>query len=625
MDNAKKGETITGKGRIYLVGILPVLLPFFISLILIWYGGHYGSSGASRLLANPLTALWLLTAFIAPWTLISSGFRKVDTWKQYQNEVNSAKAQRSMSKISGRMIGLTLGVNLLGSQVMILFLSGIDGGTRLAVAGATYAAIFLTGVIPYIYFIRFFEHYGRAVPLDKSGLSLSYIARNALVLFFSISAVVILILVESYSVIRHYEGSIEDLYRHLIIKAGPLALTGIFLGLMSNILLARGIGHRLGVINTFVNGLAEGNLRMDSLEIMSRDEIGLLFRDLNVVQESLKGILLTIRKSTDDTINIKDQLVSISQETSSTTVQIASNIESVNKQINNLDDSMGSSTKTVESMSKSLGDLGEEIGDQAAMVEESSAAITEMIASIDSISGIAQKKVMATETLLTVSEEGSEKLGATLETLKIIFSSIENIKDITSIIMGIAARTNLLSMNAAIEAAHAGDAGRGFSVVADEIRKLAETSSKSSRKINDNIKEIIGQIEQSSRAAEGTMTTFQSVRKEVREVVQSFKEIERGLAELKTGSGQILQASTGLQEISTSVRDKTEEMLKQTGNVSGSVSVLARISSETRGAAGEISHGTGEILQAIEQLNNRAAELDRYSSLLKQNVDKFRI
>lgn len=610
---------------IQLIGFLPFILPFLSSILLSWYGGFTGPGGIKGLIVNPLTLVWLAMDLTVAGILIGSRIRKVDTWYQYRNDTNGAAAQYAMKKLSSQIIVLTLVINLIGSQLMLLFVPGVTADIRWAVGALTFSSIFLAGTPAYIIYIRKFEYYGREIPFDKTEISISYIARNALVLFFSISGSIILIMVELYSGIKGYTGPAEQLFTHILIKSGPLGIISILVGLLSNIFLASGINHRLGIINNRVNELAEGNLGLEPLEIMSRDELGLIFKDLNTVQQSLTEIIVTIKKSTNDTVAIKDQLLRIAQETSATTTQIAANIDSVNRQINNLDDSMGTTTRSVGEMATSLGDLGDQIGDQAAMVEQSSAATTQMIASIDSISGIARKKVSATETLISASREGGDKMATTVETMKNIYASIENIKEITSIIMSISARTNLLAMNAAIEAAHAGEAGRGFSVVADEIRKLAETSSKSSRKINDTIKEIVGQIEQSTNTAEVTLGTFGKVQSEVKEMVQSFREIEQGLAELKTGSGQIMEASGGLQEISVSVRDKAEEMLHQTESVSGSVSVVARISSETRGAAGEISHGTASILEAIEQLGTRAAELDRYASLLKQNVEKFHI
>jgi methyl-accepting chemotaxis protein len=557
--------------------------------------------------------------------LIQSYLKKVSLYYKFNNEINSVKSQKALIGLPKIMIILPLVVNLIGPQLILLMMDFKSTEHHLHFLTLSYSATMLFGLMFYIPFIRHFEYFGRYVPIDKKYISMSFMMRNTLVILFSMSSVVMLTFLAINGVIKEHGGDMGSLYRDILINVVPLAVVTILLALLNNILLVLGIGHRLKLIKYFMGEISRGNLKLKRLEILSRDEFGLLLNDQNIVLENLKESLGTAKKSTNDTLAVKDELINIAEETSTSAVQITSNIESVNRQINVLDDNVSNSSESIQVMTGSINKLGEEITEQASMVEESTAAITEMIASIDNITTIAHKKADVSESLLKTAENGGEKLGETIQTLSSIHSSIEDIKEITSLIMGIAARTNLLAMNAAIEAAHAGEAGRGFSVVADEIRKLAETSSRSSRKINDNIKEIVSHIEKSSRSSDITVQAFQAVNGEVREVVQAFMEIENGVAELKTGGDQILQAITGLRDISVAVKERADGMLSQTGKVSESVSNLSRISSETKNASQEIGNGAREIMEATEGLSRRTNDLNQYSSILKQNMEKFEI
>ena len=144
-------------------------------------------------------------------------------------------------------------------------------------------------------------------------------------------------------------------------------------------------------------------------------------------------------------------------------------------------------------------------------VEESTASVNEMIASLKNLDKMTNARRESASRLVETAKNGGEKLSNTVEVVRNINNSIGSISDMIKIIDGIAAQTNLLAMNAAIEAAHAGDAGRGFAVVADEIRSLAETTSNNSQEIGSIIRDVMEKIHIAAESSEDTIQAFQDI------------------------------------------------------------------------------------------------------------------
>ena len=213
----------------------------------------------------------------------------------------------------------------------------------------------------------------------------------------------------------------------------------------------------------------------------------------------------------------------------------------------------------IQTMSESL---NTHVSEQSVAVTQSSAAIEEMIANIQSVSNSLHKNTENVKDLQEASEIGHVGINGIAKDIQEITHESESLLAINSVMQNISSQTNLLSMNAAIEAAHAGEAGKGFAVVADEIRKLAESSSAQSKTISTVLKKIKSSIDTITKSTEDILKKFDAIDEGVKIVAEQDTSILNAMDEQGQGSKQILQAMSRLNELTHGVKNEAHQMVE---------------------------------------------------------------
>ncbi len=394
------------------------------------------------------------------------------------------------------------------------------------------------------------------------------------------------------------------------------------IGIFLSFLITKRISGGLRIIDGSVDHLKNMDLT-GRFNIKSKDELGRLSTSINDFLKILETSIQNAKSNSSENITTRNDMMTSLEESSASISQINTTITTINDQSIDLGNSISKAEDAIFMIIDVIKELNIMIESETNMVEDSSSSVDEIIASVKSIGAIVNKNRVASTELISISKDGENKLYKTIKIINDINSSASEIKNITGIIEDISSRTNLLAMNAAIEAAHAGDAGRGFSVVADEIRKLSEASSKNSKEISYNLNRIIGNIEEAGISVEETGSAFKLTGIEIQNVSNRISEIMDSLDELGIGGEQIQNSMSGLQDLSRKIRDKSDDMNHSSTTVKKSINNVRDISGVLRQGSQEITTGIGIIHTSITEVTGLGDEMMIKSEQLNDDLEQF--
>jgi methyl-accepting chemotaxis protein len=429
--------------------------------------------------------------------------------------------------------------------------------------------------------------------------------------------------------------SIDEAYAHLyrnqaelnssiIMVSTTISLSVLFIAILSMMVLAS-ITRRIAQVASGMAGISSGDADLTlRIETKSQDELGLLANHFNSFAAVLRDLVQRVKTEADQLQEGFLRLSSNTEETAGAIRQITANIESIKQQTSNQSASVTESSNNVEHINHSVSTLYRLIERQAEGVATSSSSIEEMVANIQSVTANIERMGGYYEKLLGKSESGKKAIETVAKQVKEIDGQSETLQEANSLIAGIAAQTNLLAMNAAIEAAHAGQAGMGFAVVADEIRKLAENAATQSKNISHNIKNIRSVINAVVDSSGTSARTFEDILEQIRILSRLEEEIRYAMQEQSTGSSQVLDSISNINEVTTEVRQSAQEMQDGSNTVLLEMRQLLQLASELDNGMTEMAAGAEEIRRAAEDTNDLSGQTSRSVRALKDEVDKFK-
>jgi len=407
-----------------------------------------------------------------------------------------------------------------------------------------------------------------------------------------------------------HNSIISEIRQQIIIGGISIALA-----IVLTLFFMRMIFSPINKINVILKEIAmgEGDLTK-RININRKDEIEELAKYFNMTLDKIRNLVIVIKKATENLHSVGGDLATQMQQTAGTIYNITANIETIKQKVTSQSASVTETGATMSQVTANIGKLDKNVEAQTESVSKSSSAIEEMLANINSVTQTLGRNAQSVQELIKVSDLGRSSLQKVTQDIQEIAKESEGLLQINSVMENISSQTNLLSMNAAIEAAHAGETGKGFAVVAGEIRKLAENAARQSKTISDVLKKIKVSIDTITVSTNTALEKFLLVDEQVRAVSEQETNIYSAMEEQGRGSKQIHEAINKLNELTQMVKRGSTEMFE------GSKEVITESKNLERATA-EISTGMNEISTGAEKINTSVNKVETISNTNKDCID----
>ena len=403
-----------------------------------------------------------------------------------------------------------------------------------------------------------------------------------------------------------------------------LTVVGVLFGLLIAMVISGMVTSPVRLLTAALGDVANGDLTK-RLPENSKDEMGRASRSYNQSMEEFSKMIASIKSKAGDLSDIGTNLASNMTETAAAMNEIAANIQGIKGRVMNQSASVTETNATMEQVTNNINKLGGQVDRQTNAVSQASSGIEEMIANVQSVTATLVKNTQNVRELQESSETGKSSLIEVVSDIQEIARESEGLLEINSVMQNIASQTNLLSMNAAIEAAHAGESGRGFAVVADEIRKLAESSSEQSKTIGTVLKRIKDSMDKITRSTDNVLNKFEAIDSGVKVVAEQEEAIRKAMEEQSQGSKQVLTAAAQVGEVTQQVSGSSVEMLEGSKEVIQESKNLEKVTQEITNGINEMAAGAEQVNKAVNAVNDLTGRTKENISLLVKSVSGFKV
>jgi methyl-accepting chemotaxis protein len=433
---------------------------------------------------------------------------------------------------------------------------------------------------------------------------------------------------DPWYVVSVKESAVVMAGRNATILAVVLAC--VFIGLVALLIIfftARSISIPIKGIYGVLQKIGQGDLTGTAAERETGQtgEIGEMMRLLDGARKSMGGLILTIKHTTASLFTVGEELAMVAEEFAAVIAEANTETEQVKA-----DSAQGSvcaatTNESITAIITGVEALNGSIEKQTKNVSQSTASIEKLASSISSVTQALLQNEQNVDNLTASSEKGRAALAAVSEDIQRVAKESEGLLEINGVIQTIASQTNLLSMNAAIEAAHAGEAGKGFAVVADEIRKLAESSSVQAKNVAEALKKMREALVKISDSTGLVIRNFTEMDKAAHTVAIQEKDIQSAMRKQDAESRSLTAVAESLLALTRDVETGWTKTLKESRKVEESGKKLETAAGSIRSSVDGIARGMGRIEAAVTRIQEITAANKKNISALAGDISKFKI
>ncbi len=409
-------------------------------------------------------------------------------------------------------------------------------------------------------------------------------------------------------------------YKQQPLITGGLSIIGIFIVLYTKV----GFTTQ-GITSAFADGILVGISAFFSYKLiqMMKEVVGVAEDEIKENDHRFKE-LNTLIESSRTGMEIGQQLTDSTKVTLKAIKEIDESLEIIKKEILKLNEITDKSKNDTDTIVTSTEKVRRILDEQTSLISESSSSIEEMTSSINNISDVTKTKKDSIDQLVHTTSEGEQEMNKAIESIERISESSANLLDVIKVIVNVASQTDLLAMNASIEAAHAGESGAGFGVVADEIRKLAEDTSQNTKIITDTLKKNISDINQAADINKRAGEYFHRINNEVKEVELAMEEIISGMTQLSAGTKDVMKAVSNLLDLSENTNLSVQEVSEAIKSNQGRVKAITNLAKSNERKVEKIVDKFNSIITETKNIREIGEENIKHIETLNKDLNKIR-